>query len=262
MRMQGKAAIVTGAAGGIGRATAQRLAMEGAGVAVVDLKVPEAEETVRLIERQGGTAFFQKTDVSRAAEVQAAVEAAVRHFGKINILVNNAGINLVKFLEETSEEEWDRVMDVNLKSMFLFVKYTVPLMRGAGGGSIVNVGSIGSLAGQFKTPAYIASKGAVLLLTKSLALDYGRDQIRVNCVCPGITDTPMLRQHIDRLPNSEEVIRQRTDRVPLGRFLQPEDVARAIVFLASDEAAGITGEGLLVDGGILAGCEYSGSWAR
>src|SRR5438477_4548893 len=156
MRMREKAAIVTGAAGGIGRATAQILATEGARVAVVDLKVTEAGETVRLIERQGGTAFFQKTDVSREAEVQAAVEAAVRRFGKINILVNNAGINLVKFLEETSEEEWDRVMAVNVKSMFLFVKHTIPLMRRAGGGNIVNVGSIGSLEGQFKTPAYIA----------------------------------------------------------------------------------------------------------
>ena len=259
MKLKGKAALVTGGAGGMGRATAQLFAREGAEVALVDGKVPEGEETVRLIEQEGGTAIFLKADVADEAQVKKVVNQTLSRYGKVNIVVNNAGINLVKFLDDTTEEEWDRVMAVNVKSIFFFVKYTVPLMREVGGGSIVNVGSIGSLVGQFKTPAYIASKGAVLLLTKSLALDYGRDQIRVNCVCPGITDTPMLRQHLESLPDAEEVIKQRIDRVPLGRLLQSEDIARAILYLASDDSAGVSGASLLVDAGILAGCEYSGS---
>lgn len=260
--MKDKSAIVTGAAGGIGRAAALLLAREGAGVLVVDLNAAEGEETAELIRSGGGRAVFRKADVAKEAEVCAAVQQAAEAFGGVQVLVNNAGINLVKFLEDTSEEEWDRVMAVNVKSMFLFIKHSVPHMRRAGGGSIVNVGSIGSFVGQYKTPAYIASKGAVMLLTKSLALDYGRDNIRVNCVCPGITDTPMLRRHFDTLPNAAAVMRQRADRVPLHRFLQPEDIARAILYLASDDASGVTGEAHLVDGGILAGCEYSGSWSR
>lgn len=255
-------ALVTGGSGGIGRATARLLAREGARVLVADLKVPEGRETVDMIAREGGEAAFRRTDVASEEDARAAVSQAAEAWGRIDILVNNAGINLVKFAEDTTVEEWDRVMAVNVRSMFLFVKHTVPHMRRAGGGSIVNVGSIGSFTGQFKTPAYNASKGAVLLFTKCLALDYGRDCIRVNCVCPGITDTPMLREHFDKLPNAEEVIRQRADRVPLNRFLQPEDVGNAIVYLASDDASGVTGTAHVVDGGILAGCEYSGSWGR
>jgi len=200
--------------------------------------------------------------VADGEQVKAAVEAACSQWQAIHILVNNAGINLVKFLEDTTVEEWDRLMAVNVRSMFLLIKYAVPHMRRSGGGSIINVGSIGSFTGQFKTPAYVASKGAVLLLTKSLALDYGRDSIRVNCVCPGITDTPMLRQHFNTLPDAGEVIRQRTRRVPLARFLQPEDVGRTIVYLASDDSSGVTGTAQLVDGGILAGCEYDSAWER
>jgi NAD(P)-dependent dehydrogenase (short-subunit alcohol dehydrogenase family) len=262
MRLKGRSAIVTGAAAGIGRATALLVAREGAGVLLVDVNEDAGEVSAELIRSAGGRAVFCKADVSEESEARAAVCQAAEAFGAVQILVNNAGMNLVKFLEDTSAEEWDRVMAVNVKSMFFFIKHTVPYMRRAGGGSIVNLGSIGSFTGQYKTPAYIASKGAVMLLTKSLALDYGRDNIRVNCVCPGITDTPMLRRHFDTLPNAPEVIRQRIDRVPLNRILQPEDIARAIVYLASDDAAGVTGESHLVDGGILAGCEYSGSWSR
>jgi NAD(P)-dependent dehydrogenase (short-subunit alcohol dehydrogenase family) len=262
LKLEGRVAIVTGAAGGIGRAAACLLAREGARVLVVDLKSGEARETVARIVRDGGEARFCEADVSREDDVKRAVGEAVDTWGSLNILVNNAGINLVKFVEDTTVEEWDRIMAVNVRSMFLFVKHAVAHMRRAGGGSIVNVGSIGSFTGQYKTPAYNASKGAVLLFTKCLALDYGRDCIRVNCVCPGITDTPMLRAHFDALPNPDEMIRQRADRVPLNRFLQPEDVGRAIVYLASDDASGVTGTAHLVDGGILAGCEYSASWER
>ena len=261
-RLRGLAAVVTGGSGGIGRATAQLFALEGAKVYILDVKEPEGMETAALIAKAGGDAVFRKADVSVEVEVKASIDDAVQRFGGLNVLVNNAGINLAKFLEDTTEQEWDRIMAVNVKSAFLCTKHSVPWMRKAGGGSIINVGSIGSLSGQFKTPAYIVSKGAILSLTKTLALDYGRFGIRVNCVCPGITDTPMLRAHLAKLPNRDEVIRQRLDRVPLNRMLQPEDIAKAMLYLASDDSSGVTGTTQLVDGGILAGCEYSAAWPR
>ena len=261
-RLQGLAAVVTGGAGGIGRATARLFALEGAKVCILDTKAQEGMETAALIAKAGGEAIFRKVDVTVESEVEAAIDNAAQRFGGLNVLVNNAGINLAKFLEDTTEQEWDHVMAVNVKSAFLCIKHSVSWMREAGGGSIINVGSIGSLSGQFKTPAYIVSKGAVLSLTKTLALDYGRFGIRVNCVCPGITDTPMLRAHLATVPNGDEVIRQRLDRVPLNRMLQPEDIAKAMLYLASEDASGVTGTTQLVDGGILAGCEYSATWPR
>jgi NAD(P)-dependent dehydrogenase (short-subunit alcohol dehydrogenase family) len=167
---------------------------------------------------------------------------------------------LVKFLEDTTAAEWDQVMSVNLKSIFLAVKQVVPHMRRQRGGVILNTASINSFVGQFKLPVYTASKGAVLLLTKSLALDYGADSIRVNCICPGITDTPMLREHIEASSDPAAIIRERQARVPLGRFLTPEDIARAALYLVSDESNGITGTAHVVDGGLLAGAEYSANW--
>jgi len=188
--------------------------------------------------------------------VKTMIEVTVSRWGKVDILFNNAGIVLVKFLEETTAEEWDRVMGVNVKSIFLAVKYAVPYMRKQGGGVILSTASIGSFVGQFKTPAYVASKGAVMLLTKSLALDYGPDRIRVNCICPGITDTAMLREHIEASGDPQAVILERTARVPAGRFLMPEDIARAALYLVSDDSDGVTGIAHVVDGGLLAGAEY------
>ena len=260
MRLKDKVAIVTGAARGIGRASATLFAKEGAKVTVADNRADLGQETVRLIEDAGGQARFVLTDVADEGQVKALVEGTVAKWGKLDILFNNAGIVLVKFLEDTTEAEWDRLMGVNLKSIFLAVKYAVSHMRRQGGGVILNTASTGSFVGQFKTPAYIASKGAVMLLTKSLALDYGADNIRVNCLCPGITDTPMLREHIEASGDPETVIRERTARVPLGRFLAPEDLARAALYLVSDESEGVTGAAHLVDGGILAGAEYDGRW--
>jgi NAD(P)-dependent dehydrogenase (short-subunit alcohol dehydrogenase family) len=163
---------------------------------------------------------------------------------------------LVKPLEETTEAEWDRVMSINLKAAFLAIKHVVPHLRRMGGGAILNTGSIGSMVGQLKTPVYIASKGAIALLTKTLALDYGRDNIRVNCLCPGITDTPMLREHLGDGEEGEANIRARISRVPLGSILRPEDLARAALYLVSDDSAGITGIAHIVDGGLLAAAEY------
>ena len=261
-RLEGLVAVVTGGAGGIGRATCQLFAREGARVYIVDTKAQEGMETASLIAKNGGEATFRVADVSIESEVKALIDDTAHRYGSLNVLVNNAGINFVKFLEDTTEQEWDHVMAVNLKSAFLCIKHSVRWMRKAGGGSIINTGSIGSLSGQFKTPAYIVSKGALLSLTKTLALDYGRFGIRVNCVCPGITNTPMLQAHLATIPNGDEVIQQRLDRVPLNRMLQPEDIAKTMLYFASDDSSGVTGTAQLVDAGFLAGPEYSAHWPR
>ena len=195
-------------------------------------------------------------DVTREAEIEQMVADTVGRWGQIDILFNNAGVLLVKPIEQMSEEEWDRVMAINVKSAFLATKHVVPHMRRLGKGAILNTGSIGSFTGQVGTPGYSASKGAIALLTKSLALDLGRDRIRVNCVCPGITDTPMLRDHLGHGAEGEARIRARLSRVPTGQILSPEDVARAAVYLVSDDSEGITGILHVVDGGLLAASEF------
>lgn len=256
MKLREKVAIVTGAASGIGQASAVAFAREGAKVVVVDLDAPGGEETLKQIHAAGGEAFFERTDVSSEADIGKMVASTLARWGGIDILFNNAGVVLVKPLEETTEAEWDRLISINLKAVFLAIKHVVPHMRRSGGGAILNTGSIGSMVGQLNTPAYIASKGAIALLTKSLALDYGRDQIRVNCLCPGITDTPMLREHLGSGPAGEAAIRRRLSRVPLGKILKPEDLAQAALYLVSDDSAGVTGITHIVDGGLLAAAEY------
>jgi NAD(P)-dependent dehydrogenase (short-subunit alcohol dehydrogenase family) len=163
-------------------------------------------------------------------------------------------------VEDTSEAEWDHLFGVNLKSVFFGVKHVVPHMRRQGGGVILNMGSISGLVGQMRTPGYVASKGAVVLLTKSLALDYGHANIRVNCLCPGITDTAAFREHISSSSDPEALIRERQERVPLGRFLTSEEVAKAALYLVSDDSTGVTGIAHLVDCGMLAAAEYSSTW--
>ena len=256
MKLMGKVAIVTGAASGIGRASAIAFAREGASVVVADRNQQGAEETVATIAAAGHEAFFALVDVSKEADIQKMIEGTVARWGKIDILFNNAGVLLVKPIQETTEEEWDRVMSINVKAAFLAVKHVMPHMQRNGGGAILNTGSIASFTGQAGTPAYSASKGAIALLTKSLALDLGRDKIRVNCICPGITDTPMLREHLGHGSEGESRIRSRLSRVPLGEILSPEDVARAALYLVSEDSAGITGILHVVDGGLLAAAEF------
>jgi len=256
MRLSGKVAIVTGAARGIGRASAIAFANEGARVAVVDLDSEGGAETVALIAANGNEASFSHVDVTDEARVAEMLNDTADRWGRIDILFNNAGIVMVKPLEEMTEAEWDRVMAVNLKAAFFAIKHVLPHMRRGGGGAILNTGSIASITGQLQTPVYSASKGAIALLTKSLAMDYGRDNIRVNCICPGITDTPMLREHMGYGAEGEARIRARLARVPTGEILKPEDVARAAVYLVSDDSAGITGVLHVVDGGLLAAAEY------
>jgi NAD(P)-dependent dehydrogenase (short-subunit alcohol dehydrogenase family) len=256
MKLSGKVAIVTGAASGIGRASAMLFAREGAKVVVADIDARRGEETAAEIIAQNAEAAFTQVDVSREIEIERMASDTIARWGRIDILFNNAGVVLVKALEEMSELEWDHVMAVNVKAAFLAIKHVVPHMRRNGGGAILNAGSIGSFTGQLHTPAYIASKGAIALLTKSLALDYGRDHIRVNCICPGITDTPMLREHLGQGAEGEARIRARLSRVPTGEILSPEDVARAAFYLVSDDSAGLTGVLHVVDGGLLAAAEY------
>jgi NAD(P)-dependent dehydrogenase (short-subunit alcohol dehydrogenase family) len=222
---------------------------------VVDLR-PEGSQVVERIGQAGGTAMFVQADVSLAADAKRMVATAMDHYGRVDVLFNNAGISVVKYVDETTEEEWDRVMNVNVKSIFLACREVVPIMRRQGGGAIVNTASITGLTAQVGTPAYAASKGAVVNLTRALAVDHGHENIRVNCVCPGITETPMLQKHFDALPDPADVRRQREARVPIGRFIRPEEIAEAVIYLASDASSGVTGTSLVVDGGILSSPEY------
>jgi NAD(P)-dependent dehydrogenase (short-subunit alcohol dehydrogenase family) len=247
---------VTGAGSGIGRASAIAFAREGARVTVADINLKTGSETVATIEAEGNQAFFAHVDVTRENEIAQMVAATAQRWGRIDILFNNAGVVLVKPLELMSGEEWDRVMAINVKSAFLAIKHVIPHMRRKRRGAILNTGSIASLSGQAGTPVYSASKGAIALLTKSLALDLGRDHIRVNCICPGITDTPMLREHLGQGSEGEARIRARLSRVPTGQILSPEDVARAAVYLVSDDSEGITGILHVVDGGLTAASEF------
>jgi NAD(P)-dependent dehydrogenase (short-subunit alcohol dehydrogenase family) len=256
MKLSGRVAIVTGAASGIGRASALAFAREGAKVVVADRNNLGGEETVAAITGEGHEACFLHVDVSKESEIQGMIEETVARWNRIDILFNNAGVVLVRSIEDMSEEEWDRVMSINVKAAFFATKHVVPHMRRGGGGAILNTGSIASFTGQLGTPVYSASKGAIALLTKSLALDLGRDRIRVNCICPGITDTPMLREHLGHGGEGEARIKSRLSRVPLGQMLSPEDVARAALYLVSDDSAGITGILHVVDAGLLAAAEF------
>ncbi len=248
-----KVALITGGASGIGRATARLFASAGAAVAVVDLDVAGGEAVAREITGRGGRALFIPGDVSQAEDCQEAVDRTVSALGGLDILFNNAGIIRRASVLELSEEEWDRVMAVNVKSIFLMSRCTVPLMTEAGGGVIINTSSGWGLAGGRRAVSYCASKGAVVLLTKAMALDHGEQNIRVNCICPGDTDTPMLRHEAEQLGVPIDQFLAEAAQRPLPRILEPEDIAHAALYLASDAAASVTGISLVVDGGGLAG---------
>lgn len=245
IRLKNRVAIVTGAASGIGRAIAQVFAQEGAKVAVADINDEGGRETVNLISESGGTAVFLHADVSSADDTKSAVAHTLRNFGGIHVLVNNAAyLKDFKSVAETTEEEWDRSIDVTLKGVFLCSKWVIPEMMKAGGGSIINIASVGGLVGFGAYAAYCSAKGGVIQLTKSLAIDYGHHNIRVNAICPGPIDTPTTPEAQD-----EKLHQWQRDMTVLGRTATPEEVAYPALFLASDESSFITGSNLVVDGG-------------
>ncbi len=258
-RMDGQVAWVSGGASGMGEATAGLFAVEGARVAVVDVQEERGRQVVHRIEERGGVAIFLKCDVAQEEQVRGSIEATVGRFGKLQTVVNCAGIVHVGGLHEYSGKDWDRLMGVNLKSIFFSLKYAISHLREHSRSYMANIGSVGSYIGQADTPAYTASKHAVLGLSRSIALDYARDGLRCNCICPGITDTPMLRYHLNTTPDPEATLAQRLRRVPTGAVIQPEDVARAAVYFCSEASAGVTGTSLVIDGGYIAAAEWETS---
>ena len=245
MRLENKVAMISGGARGMGAVEARLFAKEGAKVIIGDMLEEEGRRVEAEINETGGECVFVLLDVTNEDAWQRAVNLAVSRFGKLDILVNNAGIYRAHDVLETSSDEWDQVMAVNAKGVFLGTKYAIPEMRKAGGGSIVNISSVAGLVGSKLTSAYTASKGAVRLLTKSTAIQYASEGIRANSIHPGTIETPMT----EGLLADETTREDRMNRTPLGRLGQPEDVAYGALYLASDEASFVTGSELVIDGG-------------
>lgn len=251
-RLGGRVAVITGAATGIGRAGAILFAEEGAKVTVADLDVDGGERVVGAIKERGGDAIFVRTDVTVAAQARNMVETTIRRFGRLDILYNNAGTVRLGSVEEISEEDWDLVIDANLKSVFLCSKYAIPYMKRTGGGSIINAGSTVSFVGSPKSAPYCASKGGLLILTKQMAIDYAPFNIRVNAICPGVTETNFAAYVLAAQPDPDAARKKSEQARPIGRFAKPEEVARAALFLASDDSILAMGSALVVDGGYTA----------
>ena len=248
--LKGKVAIVTGAASGIGRESALAFARAGAKVVAADITVDGGEETVRMIKDMGGEAVFVQVDVTKADEVKGMVDTAVATYGRLDFAHNNAGIEgIAGPCVACTEENWDRTININLKGVFLCCKYEIPEMLKAGGGSIVNTASVAGLVGFGGIPAYTASKHGVAGLTKTIALDYAKENIRCNAVCPGVIHTPMIDRFTGGDPAAMEAM---IATEPVGRLGKPEEIADAVVYLCSDEASFITGAAIPVDGGFVA----------
>ena len=258
MRLKDKITIVTGAASGIGKATAVNFAREGATVMCADLNANGAEAVARQIADTGGEASSFMADVSEEGDVQNMIGETVKRWGRLDVLYNNAGIGFGLPVTQVPVDQWDRLIDINLRGVFLGCKHAIPEMLKSGGGAIVNTASDAGLRGSAMLSTYCASKGGVVLLTKALAVEWARQGIRVNCVCPGVIQTPILDPFIAQAQQMfgvapEEQWRQMGEIHPIGRVGQADEVARAVTFLASDEASFITGVALPVDGGLEAG---------
>src|SRR5215203_5451033 len=254
-KLEGKVAFVTEAGSGIGRATALAFAREGASVAAADISEQDNQETVRMIEEEegeqlGGRALAVKCDVSKVEDVRSALDKTIETFGRLDIAFNNAGIEyIINPAAEVTEEEWDRIMDIDLRGVFLCMKYEISLMLKQGGGAIVNTSSGAGVKG-FKGAAYVAAKHGVVGLTRSAALEYAQSNIRINAVCPGIIDTPMMDRFGGGTPEGKQRELASAAAVqPIGRAGKPEEIAAAVVWLCSDAASFVVGDAMVVDGG-------------
>jgi NAD(P)-dependent dehydrogenase (short-subunit alcohol dehydrogenase family) len=246
MRLRGKVALISGGARGMGASEARLFAREGAQVVLGDILEAEGQAVEADIKAKGGEALFVRLDVTDEADWERAVARTVERFGKLDVLVNNAGVGAVSRIEDTTVKDWDHVMDVNAKGVFLGTRAAIPVMRRGGGGSIINISSqLGLVGTDNNSPQYQASKGAVRLLTKTTAIQYAREGIRANSVHPGPITTPMT----ERRRADPEHYQKMLSRIPLGRFGEPDEVAYGVLYLASDESAFVTGSELVIDGG-------------
>jgi len=251
-RLSGKVALITGGGTGIGRAIALAFAREGASVAVAGRRLEKLRQVINEVHKQDGAGLAMECDVSRARDVERAVKGTVERFGRVNVLVNNSGTLHVSTVEGISEEEWDRVMTVNVKGPFLMSRAVLPEFRKCGGGVIVNLGSVLGLVAVKDRAAYCASKGGVTMLTKAMALDHAHENIRVNCICPSIVETELVKGVFDQSEQGQALRKARVATIPLGRIGQPVDVAEMAVFLASEESSWLTGTAIPLDGGVTA----------
>lgn len=251
MKLKGKVALVTGGTEGMGYATAELFLSEGARVVITGRSGEKGRKALAKLKRKGEV-LFVGGDVSVAKDAKRMVDETVKSFGRLDILFNNAGVYLEKLAEDTTEAEWDRIIDVNLKGTFLVTKYAVPVMKRQRSGVIVNNSSDAGLVGNRSCPAYCASKGAITIMTKAMALDYAKYNIRVNSVNPGVIDTPMLAYEARASGDVKGYIKRMNEDHPIGRIGRAEEVARAVLFLASDESSFVTGAALSIDGGLTA----------
>lgn len=252
MRLEHKVAIITGAASGIGKAIAVAFAREGAVVYIVDLKADEGNRTAAEITAAGGNAVFMTADVSQATDVERVVNAVLERHQRVDVLVNNAGMAYKATIDTLTEEQWDRQIAVNLKSVYLFCHRIVPVMARQGSGSIINMGSVTSLVGVPDFTAYVASKSGMLGLTRAMALDHAHQGIRVNIVCPSGVKTPLMEWQFSVAPDPQAEIQRVVDLHPVGRMAEPEELAEFVVYLASDQSSYLTGTAFPIDGGYTA----------